>query len=451
MVFKNFRINVIIRVVLLALAMLFFIHAIYRKEWVMTTVFAGGTVLGLTIELIYYVEQTTRNLRNFLMAIKHKDFTHSFSKEKRGKPFYNLNETFNLVIKGYQDLRAEKESHYLYLQNIIEHVSVALICYMESGEIQLMNQAAHELLDRPYMSHIRILDRVDPKLSEEISNLTSGERKLVKAVINEELHHLAIQATTFKLQEESFKLISLQDIQTELDEKEVETWHKLIRVLTHEIMNSVTPIISLTKVINLMLTDKHDTRISLDNIDDEDADDLLASVRTIESRSKGLLHFVHAYRNLTNVSKPKYSEVNIEQLLSNVLTLLKPELEKRNIVSGIKMDQEDLIIQADSELIEQVLINLIKNAMEALEGKSNPRIYLTAHRSAENKTFIQVIDNGMGIDQEFADKLFIPFFTTKKQGSGIGLSLSRQIMRLHKGTINFQSTQGEGTTFTLTF
>lgn len=384
------------------------------------------------------------------MAIKHNDFTHTFTYEKRGKSFSRLKEAFNLVIEGYQDLRAEKESHYLYLQNIIEHVSVALICYLEGGEIQLMNQAAHELLDRPYMSHIRILERVDPKLSQVVSELKSGERRLVKAVINDELRNIAIQATEFKLQEEAFKLISLQDIKSELDEKEVDTWQKLIRVLTHEIMNSVTPIISLTKVINLMLTDEQGGRLALSNIDGEDADDLLASVKTIESRGKGLLHFVQAYRNLTSISTPKYAEVDIYELLNRVNTLLKPELDKRNIDLYLSTDQ-NLHIKADSELIEQVLINLIKNAMEVLQGRADSFIRLAAHKNQDHKVVIQIIDNGPGIEEEFVDKIFIPFFTTKKHGSGIGLSLSRQIMRLHKGSINFQSLKGEGTTFVLTF
>ena len=217
---------------------------------------------------------------------------------------------FNQIIKGYQDLRAEKESHYQYLQNVIEHVSVALICYGNDGEIMLMNEAAKNMLDRPYMSNIKIMDRVSLPLLETVEKIQSGERTLVKTVINDNLKHLSLQATEFKLQNADYKLVSFQDIRTELDANEVETWQKLIRVLTHEIMNSVTPIISLTKVISMLMTDENGDRVNLADIDHEDADDMLDSIRTIESRSKGLLHFVSClsqpYQNSKNPISAKF-------------------------------------------------------------------------------------------------------------------------------------------------
>ncbi|RMG61020.1 MAG: ATP-binding protein [Bacteroidetes bacterium] len=451
MFWKSFRIRVVVRILLICGAM-YLIQRVWAQEnWPMTRIFLLLVVGGLIMELIHYVEKTNRDLQSFLLAIKHKDFTHTFTRELRGKSFAGLKDAFNQIMVGYQELRAEKESHYLYLQNVIEHVSVALICYGDDGEIFLMNQACQRLLDRPYMSNVRILDRVDPKLLEAIQALNTGEPKLVKTVINDELLNISLRATEFKLQEVRYKLVSLQDIRSELDTREIETWQKLIRVLTHEIMNSVTPIISLTRVVHSLLADETGQRRNLAELEEEDADDILQSIQTIESRSKGLLHFVHAYRSLTRIQKPNFQAVNPGEIVGRVCALLKPELRKRQITFVRPEVPPDFSIKADAELIEQVLINLVKNAMEALVGQEDPQIELRVARTAEGRTLIQVRDNGPGIDEEYIDKIFIPFFTTKKKGSGIGLSLSQQIMRMHRGNINLQSVAGEGTIFTLVF
>ena len=237
MIFRRFRINVVVRVILLAAALFVFEFVWEQENWPMTKIFFSMAILGLILELIRYVEKTNRDLQSFLLAIKHKDFTQSFSAEKRGKSFNDLKDAFNQIIKGYQDLRAEKESHYQYLQNVIEHVSVALICYGKDGQIMLMNQAAKDMLERPYMSNVKIMERVSQPLLDAVEKIQTDERTLVKTVINDNLKHLALQATEFKLQNNDYKLVSFQDIRNELDANEVETWQKLIRVLTHEIMN----------------------------------------------------------------------------------------------------------------------------------------------------------------------------------------------------------------------
>ena len=448
---KHFRFQIILRVLLLTAGIVGFRYIWGNDEWPLTRFFYLSALIFLVVELIRYVEKTNRDLQSFLLAIKHKDFTHTFTAEKRGKSFQSLKSAFNEIIKSYQDLRAEKESHYQYLQNVIEHVSVALICYGEDGEIFLMNEAAQELLDRPYMSNIKILERVNKDLLEAVTKVETGERKLVKTLINDELLNIALSTTEFKLQGTAYKLVSLQDIRSELDEKEVDTWQKLIRVLTHEIMNSVTPIISLTKVMNTLMSDENGNRKELTQIDPLDADDMLDSIRTIESRSKGLLHFVHAYRNLTKIQKPNFDKIHTQELIKRVATLMKPELDKRHIQLECSKPDEPLFLHGDVELIEQVLINLVKNAMEVLVEQKDARIQLALSLSHDKRVLIQVRDNGPGIDKEYIDKIFIPFFTTKKNGSGIGLSLSRQIMRLHKGNISFLSEVGEGTLFTLAF
>lgn len=451
MISQRFRLNVVLRVVVIALGIFMVIYLWDLDSWPPTRFLLLTTIVGLVWELIHYVEKTNRDLRNFLLAIKHKDFTLSFSTEQGGKSFSGMRDAFNQIMDGFQELRAEKESHYQYLQNIIEHVNVAMICYQEGGQVELLNRSAQELLDRPYMSNIRVLNRISPSLLEAVKEISINERTLIKAVVNDQMMHLALQCTQFKLQDTSYKLVSFQNIQSELDEQEVETWQKLIRVLTHEIMNSVTPIISLTKVLRALISDGTDTCRNLSELDKEDKEDLLNSVRTIESRSKGLLHFVHAYRNLTKIQKPNFQEIVPKTLLNHITSLLGPELVKRKISIKTHLLDPNLTIHADNQLIEQVLINLVKNCMEALNGTKNGHIDLIVGTQAEGRPTIQVKDNGPGIHPEYADKIFIPFFTTKKRGSGIGLSLSRQIMRLHKGTIQFHSSPEEGTIFSLVF
>lgn len=445
-----FRVQVIFRVVVLAI-LLFIMPFVWEKEgWSLIRFFLAGVTIFVLIELIRYVEKTNRDFANFLTAIRHKDFTYTSTREYRGKEFQELKQAFNEIIHSYQDLRAEKESHYQYLQTVVEHVSVALLCYTEDGKIELMNEAAKDLLDRPYMSNVTMLGHVSTDLLKATQTLENAEKKLIKTTINDQIRSIALQATEFKLQGVRYKLISLQDIRSELDEKEIETWQKLIRVLTHEIMNSVTPIVSLSKVVNTLMTDEHGMRMPLADLEEEDADDILESVKTIESRSKGLLHFVHAYRNLTRVQKANLSDTTATSLLEKVVNLLRPELEKRSIQIRVE-GTGNLPVRADLQLIEQVLINLVKNAMEALDGTETPTIWLSTALTNDQRTSIRVRDNGPGIDQEYLDKIFIPFFTTKKKGSGIGLSLSRQIMRQHGGSIHYQIHPEGGVSFILVF
>lgn len=457
MVWKRFRVNVYARIGIIICSILFLKYGMNeRPEWLITNIVVGVVIISLVYELLRYVERTNVDLANFLLSVKHNDFTQISSAPATDVAFPELHESFNEIREVYQSLRAEKESHAQYLDTIIEHVQVALICFKPEGDIQLMNKAAKILLDRPYMSHIHILNRVDPKLYSTISSLKSGERKLIKVIINEELLHLAIQATEFKLRNQAYTLLSIQDIRSELDEKEVDTWHKLIRVLTHEIMNSMTPVVSLTQSIQEMLSMEDGYPRPLAEIPEDSARDIRAGIHSIESRGKGLLHFVDIYRNLTRIPNPHFQRIRVQDMFQRLETLMSPIMFQANIDSNFYLASPYLEIMVDQELVEQVLINLIQNSIEALRqssfsSKHKARITVSALQTDQRKILIQVQDNGPGINEELQDKIFIPFFSTKKEGSGIGLSLSRQIMRLHKGSITYQSAEKGGSIFTLTF
>lgn len=451
MVFKRFSILVTLRVFCLFGMLCLEAWVILEAEWVATAMILGALILFQTFDLIRYVSKTNRDLSNFLESIRHHDFTAGFSSGDRGSSFEALKDSFNGIIHEFRRLEAEKESHYHYLQTVIEHIGVALICFESGGEVMLMNKAAKELLAKPYMKKIGALEKVDEKLLSVVKKLNSGERELIKLLVQGELRQVAIQATEFKLMDVSYKLLSLQDIRSELDNREVEAWQKLIRVLTHEIMNSVTPVSTLSGVLGGILSDENKAVRSPENINQEDLDDLHTGLASIESRSRGLLKFVSAYRSLLKIPKPVFREVTVADMLQRIKTLLQPDLAARDIQINLLLPREELLIQADSGLVEQVLINLIKNAMEALVEQENALIEISASRRKEHEVVIQIRDNGPGIEEEFVEQIFVPFFTTKKEGSGIGLSLSRQIMHLHKGALTMQTARGEGTVFTLFF
>jgi two-component system, NtrC family, nitrogen regulation sensor histidine kinase NtrY len=281
--------------------------------------------------------------------------------------------------------------------------------------------------------------------------MKAGDKNLVKVIIEDEFLQLSIYATEFRMRGEEYVLISLQNISTELDEKEVESWQKLIRVLTHEIMNSITPISSLVATLRQMLFSNEESPLNMNDLDDEDLDGVLMALKTIQSRSQGLLNFVEIYRNLTRIPKPNFRYFPVKEIFERAEILLKPKLEQLGINFTTKVLPSDLMITADPDLIDQVTINLLLNAMDAVKDNPRPQISMLASQNLNGRITIDVTDNGYGIKPDILDKIFMPFFTSKREGNGIGLSLSRQMMYLHKGNITVKSKPGEGSVFTMTF
>ena len=415
--------------------------------WLVGIWFILFTILAIW-ELIRFVEREYKDLGNFLMAIRQKDFTGSYSPAGKSNPA--LYKAFNVITEEFGKLRQEKESNYHFLQVIVAHSTVPKICFKETnGEITLMNKAAENLFKKPFFKTIHGLKAVDKLLAQKVQSLESGQKSLIKVLIDHELIHLSVMAKEIKLEGKMYKLVTFQDIKSELDEQELESWQKLIRVLTHEIKNSAIPISTLTEVINQMLTTEDGTLRDLSTLDEEDLDDLKIGLRTITKRSQGLVNFVNNYGELAKVPKPRFDQVNVNQLMQGVLELLKNDLSKAGI-EIIKDITSPLTVNVDADLIEQVLINLIKNAKEAIGESMGGKIIVAAYRK-QDQIILSVSDNGPGMDKETLNNIFVPFYTTKKQGSGIGLSLSRQIMKAHKGSINVSSQPGKGTTFYLNF
>ena len=388
-------------------------------------------------------------MNRFLLSIKHSDFSQSFTNNQKGAGFDELNAAFSAVSTEFQQAKLEKEEHFRFLQTIIDHVGIALVAFDSEGDVELLNNAAKKLLKIPRLGNIKDLGTISPLLAEKLVNISPGDKDLVKLQQDDDLLQLSIYATGFILRRQQLTLVAMQNIQHELEEKEMMSWQNLIRVLTHEIMNSITPIASLASTAQGLLKDNQECEVPESM--NETIDDVRKAVNTIEKRSNGLLTFIENYRKLTRIPKPAFKVVQIKDLFDRVEYLLKDQFEQCSVKFKKRIDPESLTITADPALIEQVLINLCKNAMEAVNGVINPKIKLKAGTDGRGNPVIKVSDNGKGIKEEVLEKIFIPFFTTKPQGSGIGLSLSRQIIRQHKATIGVTSTPNDKTVFKLRF
>jgi nitrogen fixation/metabolism regulation signal transduction histidine kinase len=394
------------------------------------------------------METTNRRLTNFLDAIRHADFSQSFRGTELGKNYRQLNEAFADVMKNFQKIRGEKEENYRYLQTVVQHVGVGLIVYDQSGKIELINTTAKRLLNITQIGHVQVLASISEELVNKLIEMKPRTRDLIRIQSDDDLLHLALYTTEFRLRGRALTLASIQNIQSELEEQEMEAWQKIIRVLTHEIMNSMTPISSLAKTIDEWLIEfgkekgvNTSTELS----------DIQEAIMTIQKRSEGLIHFVESYRKLTRIPQPNFQIIKVEEIFKRVSQLMEKELSDKKIKFNQSISPQDLSVMADSELIEQVLINLFKNAIDALSKNKKGQISLTGEKDMRGRVLISLSDNGPGIVTEAREKIFIPFFTTKKTGSGIGLSLSRQIMRQHRGSITVISDPNNETMFKLIF
>jgi nitrogen fixation/metabolism regulation signal transduction histidine kinase len=447
--FSNFRLNVAARALLLFALTAVAVWGATNTAWQVTPIVCVILAVAVLVELVRYVESVNRELAGFLSFVAHGDFAVSLPLAAKGKVFRELESAYRLLAGKYRELNLERAANHRYLEALVEHVSIALICLDGDGAVTLMNREAKALFKTPYLANLKAFARIDPQLPEAIAGLADGDRALVGVKIGDETLQLALFATEFELPGGRYKLISFQNIRDELEQREIDYSQKLIKVLTHEIMNSVTPIISLTKLIGDRLVDEKSGGLSVQGLASEEQQDLGRGLASIHSRGSGLLKFVQAYSALTNLPRPSFAAVDVAALLDRVHALMAPALEGARL--EVQTVGANLTVRADSQQIEQVLINLVKNAAEALAGRPDGRVVLRGARDDQGKVLIQVIDNGPGIDPKHVDDIFLPFFTTKRGGSGVGLSVSRQVMALNKGSLTVKTAWGSGSEFTLRF
>lgn len=439
---NKFSVNILLRIILLTLSTI-------TSVWVWTVlgVFPGIAMAILICMQIYgmyyYINRVNRKLTLFLESIRYEDFSIRFSADnKLGKSFQALNHQFNEVLEAFRQTRAEKEANLKYIDTIVQHISIGVLSFDTEGHIELINPAAFRLLGIYRLRNIYELKNSHPGLPEYLMEIRSGSKLLYRT---RQEQQLSIHAASVRLQGRLIKLISLQNIHAELQQKELEAWQNLTKILRHEIMNSVTPIVSLIGTMQ----DIVEQDISPEAAQQEAINDLQEALETIKSRSKGIMNFVNAYRDYTTLPKPQFTQVNIKELLSGVSSLLQPELKQAGIYYHYEIEAAGTEIHADVAQLQMVMINLIKNAMDALEQTQTPAIQVKATMSTPSQVHIEITDNGPGIDAEAMNKIFIPFYTTKKKGSGIGLSLSQQIIQSHGGQLKVSRSGNNGTTFSV--
>ena len=448
---NNLRFQIIIRITAIALTLFLLFQLVNSSAFSLTIILVLALVIVQVVALIKFIDKTNKDIVDFFEAIKNDDF--SVPKRKSGKGAYiqYLHDQFEMVINKLKKSKLARDVRQQYLTTIVQHVGIGLITFNEKGEVQIMNIAAKRLLKVENIKNISGLNSISKVLVKCFWELKTGGRSLITVEIGGDERQLSVYAIELNLGNENFKLISLQNIRSELEEKEMEAWQKLVRVLTHEIMNSVTPISSLANTVEGEIVGYLDYSEDKPNIEKEDLEDIHLAVQTIQRRSDGLIRFVNDFRSLTHTPEPKFQMVSVMELFGQISILLKHEIETSNIKFIVNVNPQNLALSIDPELIQQVLINLIKNAVQALEERENKIIELLAYQDEKNNTLFILKDNGPGIDEEAQTKIFIPFFTTKKSGSGIGLSLSRQIMRQHNAYISVKSKVDEGTEFILRF
>ncbi|GAB3907469.1 sensor histidine kinase [Mucilaginibacter boryungensis] len=411
-------------------------------------VFVVPVIAYQMYELIRFQKKAQDEVNQFVESIHYRDFSRHFDERRAPTELKPLRKGFNEINTTFKLISRERETQYHYLQKILELVDTGIVSFdAETGETGWINEAFKNLLSIPYLKTIHSLEKREPSLYQEVIGLKPGDSKVVSLTRNQQLIKVLVTASVLRSDDRLYKLLAFQNVSEALDETESKAWQKLLNVMTHEIMNSVAPISSLADTLKNRLQSPEIANSPVSS----QLEDLELGIDTIKRRSEGLLKFTESYRNLNKITKLDLKKVLVRDLFENLSNLMQPTLEKKHIELEIILRDPTLAIEADINLVEQVIINLLVNAIEAVKDRDEPRIILSGELQPNNKTIVKIADNGVGMPPELLDKIFIPFFSTRKTGSGIGLSLCKQIMLLHKGNIQVQSAEGKGSAFLLQF
>lgn len=447
MVSKRYFYNLIIRLTFISLTCFLLCLSFFIYPNFSVIIVLGALFIYQVVILIRYLNSVNKKLENFFLFYLSGEVVSTNVKRSKNDEFSPLYMYFDLINDKLEQARLKNEIQNNYFKTIVDETAVGLISFKSDGSVELFNEAAKKIFGIQVLRNLRKLNNVKEGFSEMLIEMPSNDRKLISLIQEGELVQLATKKVKFKAMNEELHLVSFQNIKPELEEREIESWQRLIRVLTHEIMNSMTPIVTLVGTIIKKLRRKETNElIEPREVTPEIVQRTVKGLDLIDSRGKGLISFVQNYRSITRLPKPDFRIVNIRDLFQRVIALWETEVESNGIALRMNCHQS-LFVSVDGALIEQVLINLVKNSAEALEEVESPFIELSAY-SVQDQMVIQVSDNGKGIPSELIDDIFVPFFTTKQSGSGIGLSLSRQIIRLHGGSLTVQSSPGS-TVFTI--
>lgn len=447
--YQSFTFRLILRLLFINLLGVVLVYLVRNTQLWFTISGVSLILLGCIISLYFYINQIREDIKRFILAVKTRDHTLNFKNKATKGSFPELYESFNEIIQIHKDIQLEQDSIFQLIKTILEQVPVGVIVVktnkieQNKSEISFFNQAASNLLNVPAYSYWHRFEQHLPIFTNEIGSIKDGGKRFIELKIQDKIVQLSLEVIPLNLYGSDYQIISFQNIKDEIEQKETEAWNRLIGVISHEILNSITPISSLSDTVNQMITDKK-------SLNTEDLADLKPALQTIKRRSEGLLDFVKDYRLIAELPTPNTEQHSIGEILQHIKVLMQPLASNKNIEFKILQTASKISLSIDFKLIEQALINLITNSIYALENTNNPIIEIN-YRLAHNKVYLDVSDNGKGIEAENIEKIFVPFYTTRKNGSGIGLTITRNIMKMHRGNLEVVSTPNLKTTFSLVF
>ncbi|MBS1741396.1 MAG: HAMP domain-containing histidine kinase [Bacteroidetes bacterium] len=443
--FKNAYSRIVFRTLLMFIVLSVAAFFLMKQYWLPLALVAP-VLAYLLYDFFKFQKKTQDELNQFVEAVHYRDFSRYFDVKHAPADIQPLRQGFNEINSTFKVISKERETQYQYLQKILELVDTGILSYeLETGEVVWMNETLKKMMEVPYLKTIHSLEKRDRVLFEQVAAIRPGEAKVVTIHLEKSSFKALVSATAFQTGDKKYKLIAFQNVNEALDETESKAWQKLLSVMTHEIMNSIAPISSLADTL------KNRLQAASAQLQDDAVEDLELGINTIKRRSEGLLKFAETYRNLNKITTLSLKKIYVRELFATLHSLMQPTCEQKGIELEIILKNPDIQMQADTNLLEQVFINLIVNALEAVKERQHPKIILSADQTLDKKIVLKVADNGQGMSEEIVEKIFIPFFSTKKNNSGIGLSLCKQIVMLHKGTLQVQSVEGQGTVFVMQF
>ena len=453
MVYKRNTLFLILRLMVILAVMMtipFFTRFIERDQLIFTYIVIVLILGILVFELIRFTNRSNRELTEFLQHILNRDFNIRFNVDKTRGARRELYGTFNDVLQTYKEIKIEKEVQFRFLDHIVELIEVGIIVLDQNEKVVLINSAAEVFSKVTSPGTWEQVRKKNQTFTEAVDGVKGSQRVLCEFRSDQETIRLVIYVNRTSMLDEPYTLITLQDIGHVAEDMETGAWVRLMRILNHEIRNSITPISSLTETIMMILQNEDGSQKDLHEISPQNLNDIMTSLVALQQRSDNLHQFISDYQQLTKIPAPAPVEIELESLLEEIHSFFRPEFEKRNIKFKSEIELETQIIRADRNQLQQVLLNLIKNSMEALENIKDPQLRIRSYLE-QGQIVVLISDNGTGIDPEIIDEIFVPFYTTKPKGSGIGLSLARQVMRMHGGNIRITSGKGEGTMVYLDF
>jgi nitrogen fixation/metabolism regulation signal transduction histidine kinase len=448
--FRKFSVLLAARWTLIMLTLVGLSRLISLPGYHAATALVGGILVFLGFETFQFVTRTNAELRRFLDAARYADFSQRFQMRDMGAGFGELGEAFSDILHKFQDARSNQEIEVRYLKALIEHIPVPLFSVRSDDTVHLWNNAARRLIGNTPVARLPDLKQFGETVTKDITDIKPGERKLLSFQSDTIEHQMMLASTQITLDGRVEKLISLQDIQSELDLAQLQAWQDLVRVLTHEIMNSITPIASLARTA-VDIVDDAAKKVTNNPEVIAELSDVKDAVNTVARRSDKLNQFVSSYHSLTRLPSPTIKRFSVRELLDQMDALVSANWQEKGITITKELAPETLELNADRDMVEQIIINLLKNAEQVLANTENAEVLLSARLTKRGRIILEVLDNGPGVEPEIAKKIFVPFFTTKREGSGVGLALTRQVMIAHGGAVSVSNSKTGGARFTLTF